>query len=297
MVLDGATALAVPTVYGQTLTVRQHAEPGVNWTSLNEKGEIWFESFLDLKHPLEKLRFSVPPQGGNLTPQGKNMSESLEQILEAAKKISPEFLAGSSGCSITTVLDFPRDWGLGSSSTLINNIAQWAKVDPYELLQKTFGGSGYDIAVAQKGHPLQYTLTEEKPEVIPVSLNWGFKDQLFFVHLNRKQDSREGIARYRASQKDKTTAIEEISKISIALPQCTSQDEFIKLLNHHEEIISSIIGMPSIKDSLFSDYTGCIKSLGAWGGDFVLVTGAVSDQGYFRKKGYETIIPFSTMVK
>ena len=33
------------------------------------------------------------------------------------------------GFKVTTKLDFPKNWGLGTSSTLINNIAQWAQVD------------------------------------------------------------------------------------------------------------------------------------------------------------------------
>ena len=31
--------------------------------------------------------------------------------------------------------------------------------------------------------------------------------------------------------------------------------------------------MKRIKENAFSDYFGQVKSLGAWGGDFVLVTG------------------------
>jgi hypothetical protein len=47
---------------------------------------------------------------------------------------------------------------------------------------------------------------------------------------------------------------------------------------------------------LFNDYKGAIKSLGAWGGDFILVTGNEDSISYFKKKGYNTIIPYSKMV-
>jgi hypothetical protein len=50
------------------------------------------------------------------------------------------------GYNITTHLNFPKKWGLGTSSTLINNIAQWLQIDAFTLLNNSFGGSGYDIA-------------------------------------------------------------------------------------------------------------------------------------------------------
>ena len=49
-----------------------------------------------------------------------------------------DFLAELKGAVIETQLDFLRNWGLGSSSTLINNIAQWANVNPFDLQQKSF---------------------------------------------------------------------------------------------------------------------------------------------------------------
>jgi hypothetical protein len=52
---------------------------------------------------------------------------------------------------------------LGTSSTLINNIAQWFGIDAYELLWKSFGGSGYDIASAQHNKPIVYQLQRANP--------------------------------------------------------------------------------------------------------------------------------------
>ncbi len=46
--------------------------------------------------------------------------------------------------------------------------------------------------------------------------------------------------------------------------------EFEELLILHEKLISKAIGISPIQERLFSDYKGVIKSLGAWGGDFVL---------------------------
>ncbi len=67
-------------------------------------------------------------------------------------------------------------------------------------------------------------------------------------------------------------------------------------MDAHEEIISEIIKLPTIKEQLFSDYPNTIKSLGAWGGDFVLVTGNESEMDYFKRKGFKTIVPFKDML-
>ena len=52
-----------------------------------------------------------------------------------------------------------------------------------------------------------------------------------------------------------------------------------------------------IQKSTFGDYNkGIIKSLGSWGGDFILVTGEKEDLGYFRDKGYNTIYDLEDLV-
>ena len=47
---------------------------------------------------------------------------------------------------------------------------------------------------------------------------------------------------------------------------------------------------------LFPDYFGTLKSLGAWGGDFILATGNKDTSQYFIDKGYATILKYSDMV-
>ncbi len=216
-------------------------------------------------------------------------------ILNTAKQLNSNFLSSRKGLLIETHLDFPRNWGLGTSSTLINNIAQWAKVDAYKLLQLSFGGSGYDIAAAQNNFPILYQLENGEPDFRKAHLPWEFTENLFFVHLNEKQDSKDGIARYRAanvSEKQK----QRITDITNKLLLCYNLSDFEKLIESHEQLISEIIGLPTVKLKLFSDYQHSIKSLGAWGGDFVLITGTIEDMQYFKVKGFKTIIPFEEMI-
>ncbi|WP_237603056.1 GYDIA family GHMP kinase [Aequorivita vitellina] len=282
VVLDGATALAIPTKYGQFLEVDTFKKKAIHWKSFDEKGAVWFEDFFDLKN----FEFKN---------EGDKISKTLSKILREARKLNPDFLSEDEGIQVTTKLEFPRNWGLGTSSTLINNIAQWANVNAFQLLKHSFGGSGYDIAAAQNNVPVLYEFKNETPEFKEVSLPWNFKANLFFVYLNQKQDSKEGISQYRKNEVDEKI-VQKISAISRKLPNCNSLSEFEKLMNLHEQLISEIIKSPTIKEQLFNDYPHTIKSLGAWGGDFVLATGAEKDMDYFRKKGFKTVIPFSKMI-
>jgi len=295
-VLDGAMALAVPTKFGQSLIVDPIKNSKIIWKSFDEKGEIWFEDSFSID---EIASASLKPRN--------DISLRLLQILKAVKKLNPKFLSSKKGLKITTKLEFPKNWGLGTSSTLINNIANWAKVDAFELLELTFGGSGYDIACAQHDSAITYQINKvkmlrqaqhdnKKKFINNITFNPEFSDNLFFIHLNKKQDSRKGIAQYETSKKDVSTSIEEVNKITHRIINCISLNEFESLITSHEAIISKLIKQIPIKEQLFSDYNGAIKSLGAWGGDFILATGNEDDMCYFKNKGYNTIINFNDMV-
>ena len=67
-------------------------------------------------------------------------------------------------------------------------------------------------------------------------------------------------------------------------------------MNEHEHLLSNVLEQETIKEKLFPMYPNSIKSLGAWGGDFAMVTGTSSDINYFILKGYDTIVPWKEMV-
>lgn len=289
VVLDGAKAMALPTKYGQSMTVEAIEDAKLYWKSIDHTDKVWFECELSL----DEIATSQTPHN--------EISKRLFEILISAKKLNPHFLRASTGFKITTKLDFPENWGLGSSSTLINNIADWANVNPYELLELTFGGSGYDIACAQNNCAILYNLLlaqehEAKRNITTLNFNPSFKDQLFFIHLNQKQDSREGIKRYHSVKNNLGSTLTEINKITEHIVECDTILEFSDLITAHEEIISKLINLPTIKSSQFSAYPGAIKSLGAWGGDFILATGSFEDMDYFKQRGFETIISYSDMI-
>lgn len=285
-ILDGALGLAIPTAYGQTLKVTPTQSQQLIWKSLDNEEKTWFKTSVDI---------------GELATDKKEVtSETVEtvllNILKEAKKLNPNFLFKTTGLEVETKLDFPRDWGLGSSSTLINNIAQWAEVDAFQLLWNAFSGSGYDIACAQNNSPILYQVKEKIPTIKPVAFNPKFKKQLFFVHLDKKQNSREGIAQYRKMEFDHIKLTESITRLTLEITESKDLETFGSLLERHEALLSRILQTKTIKQQLFPDYLGTIKSLGAWGGDFILAIGNKDTPDYFIKKGYRTVIPYDKMV-
>ncbi|GGG96735.1 hypothetical protein GCM10011416_13250 [Polaribacter pacificus] len=292
VVLDGATSLAVPAQFGQDLILESIKEPQLVWQSFTSTGECWFEATFDLpKLRLKNASFSSATEGS-----AEFIAETLQTILNEARKLNTDFLQTTSGFVVKTNLSFPQNWGLGSSSTLINNIASWAKVDAYSLLWNAFSGSGYDIACAQNDVPILYQLENKKALVNPVEFNPTYKEELFFVYLNKKQNSRDGIAHYRKNNQNIKQEILDISTLSQEFIKAESAKDLEGILNEHEAIISSIIKLNPVKNELFSDYFGAVKSLGAWGGDFVLVTGNEDTPKYFNQRGYNTILPYSEMI-
>jgi len=280
-VLDGAKALALPTKFGQSLEIKPIESPEIRWKSFDHNGKLWFETTLQL--PTFK------------TPNTNDTAKRLSECFYAISKLNPNVFKTQTGFEMHSQLEFPKNWGLGSSSTLINNLAQWAKVDAYKLLAATFGGSGYDIACAQNPYPITFQKNLKSSTMVEKAVfNPPFKDQLFFVHQNQKQNSRDAIAHYITLKTTQSLYFSELNALTDALLVATTLEEFEALMSKHETIVGNLIQHPPIKASHFSDYNGAIKSLGAWGGDFFLATG--TEQQYFKDKGYNTIIPFKEMV-
>jgi len=289
-VLDGAVALAVPTQLGQTLTIRKQIEEEktFGWRSFDSDGSCWFEGHF-LKNNFTALHNTDAAIAVRIT-----------EILKAATELNPDFITNGikEVATIETNLDFPRQWGLGTSSTLINMVAKWADVDPYKLLSKTFGGSGYDLACADADQALLYQLPG--PIVKSVSFSPNFSDQIYFVYLNQKQNSREGIQRYRKNQGTRSKEIAEITALTNEMLNCQTQSEFSRIIVAHEQLVSDTLKIKRAKALYFSDFSGEIKSLGAWGGDFVMATSDRPEawvKKYFFNKGMNVFKTYRSLIK
>lgn len=287
LVLDGAKALALPTKFGQNLIIEKGNHSEIKWTSFDSDGSIWFEdifTFEDIKNK-------------NISGQSSSKRNTLLDILHEGYLLKPDFLNQSEGYSINTSLTFPRNWGLGTSSTLINNIAQWLEIDAFVLLKNSFGGSGYDIACAQNKSPILYHLENGNPIVEKVTFEPEFFHNLYFVYLDKKQSSKSAIANYYNIKNNCLT--ENISDIDLLTQQtlkAKSLQEFAATLQEHETKMSTILEMETVKEFLFSDFNGVIKSLGAWGGDFVLAISKEDPNDYFKQRGFLTIVPYKDMI-
>lgn len=283
VVLDGALALALPTKWGQEFFVSEHPDGKslINWTALHQ-GKFWLNAIIDY-------------QNGKVV--STNIPESAAFVLKVlmkVKELSVFQLKDDSSYSIKTDLQFPANFGLGSSSTLMNNLAQWAEIDAFELNETCLGGSGYDIAVAQKRSAILY---QNQPERIvkKIDFNPSFKNDLIFIHLNQKQNSREGINLYRSKEKS-PQLIEEFSTLTKRVLQVQTLEEFSELMMLHEKKLSEFLGIKTVKEKYFETCPSFVKSLGAWGGDFVMSSKFSGYENYFSGKGFSSVFSFEDLI-
>jgi mevalonate kinase len=288
LVTRGALALALPLNFSQNLKITDTGQDGneLLWQS-REMGKVWFEAAFD------KDDFQI-----NATTD-KQIASTLQQILITTRELNPMFLKENHEIHAETDTDFELQWGLGSSSTLISSIARWADINPYTLLQKTFGGSGYDIACATAESPIFYRLNNQQPEIITANFHPSFSNLIGFVYLGKKMNSRSSMAQFNQQAKYSEQTIQQISRISNELTQAATIEAFEKLLNEHESIMEEVLQMQPVKKQLFQDYPYSVKSLGAWGGDFVLFTCRMKEQAidYFQKKGMQPIFWLPEIVR
>lgn len=257
------------------------------WECLDKDGNSWFNSHISL------YDFSAV----NTTNQ--DVSDKLQKVLKNAVRLNSEFLSKWNGFKVETQLEFPIEWGLGSSSTLFALMGQWADINSLMLYFKVDHGSGYDVACSSAGQPIMYYANDEEVSYTPVDFNPSFAKNLYFVYLNKKQDSDLGIKSYLKAVKNRKTLVSTITDISKEMSTARDLKTFSSLMEKHEEVISHHTGFQKVKDLHFSDYWGAIKSLGAWGGDFVLAASnktSVETRAYFEEKGFSTVLSFDEMI-
>jgi len=286
LVLDGAKALALPTKFGQNLIIENSSDKKIQWKSYNVDGKIWFEDIISFDEIIN-----------NINAVTESVKTTLVTILHEAYLLNPVFIENANGYKVTTELTFPKNWGLGTSSTLLNNIAQWTQIDAFTLLKNSFGGSGYDIACAQNNIPIIYHLENNLPIVEPIDFYPDYTQNIYFVYLNKKQSSKRAInAYYNNKNNHLAKNIIDNNKITDAVINAKTVKEFAHALENHEIHLSDILELQTIKEKVFPDFDGVIKSLGAWGGDFVMVVSKENPKAYFNSRGYETILTYDEMI-
>ena len=284
LVLDGAKAIALPSKLTQDLYVEQCDKEIIEWQGIDEKGNVWYEENFYLKN--NELVYSA---------EKNNTSEKLLLLFNHILKTRE--VKDILGNKFSTKLNFKREWGLGTSSTFVNNLAKWANIDPYRLLFSAFKGSGYDIACCDVNNPIIFEKKQNSINVKNITFNPPFIENIYLIHLDKKQNTQASITNYLRTKSEKNDLIKRINLISEEMLQCKNLNHFEDLIVEHESIISQAISQEPIQKLTFNDYNlGKIKSLGAWGGDFILVTSKNNDLSYFNNKGFETILKLSDLV-
>ena len=288
-VLTGAKALAVPLKYGQSMQVEciNNSANTVQWQT-NELGIPWF-------------RADINCEDLNITSSSDvETAAGLVNLLKRIRSIKSDFFGKGRSYIISCEIEFYLNWGWGSSSTLISNLANYAGIDPFELNKMATSGSGYDIAASLAPAPIFYQLKEKTHEIIPVAFNPVFKDSIWFLYLGRKQSTSASIENNLKSVEKNKNFGPDITSLTDIIATGENMEEFISCISEHEKIIAATLNMTRIKEKYFNDFEGEIKSLGAWGGDFAMVVSPLNEtdiRQYFSDKGLEILFGFDEIVK
>ncbi|MPT31880.1 MAG: 30S ribosomal protein S6 [Chryseobacterium sp.] len=281
--VDGALVLAVPTKLGQELfyTENEDQKSLIFWEAYHQN-QLWLKAVINYKN--WKILETNDPKA----------AEFILKVLKNVQDLSETKLKDDSSYHIKTNLQFPSDFGLGSSSTLMNNLAEWANIDAFTLNEISLGGSGYDVAVAKEKSAVLYSRFPERT-YHKIDFNPSFKDELIFIHLNQKQDTREGISHYK-SKPTSTELINDYSKLTKMIVNSQNLEEFSELMTIHEQKLSYFLETPTVKEKYFQNCPSFVKSLGAWGGDFILASKFGDYQDYFKKQGFTKIFSWSDLI-
>lgn len=284
--MKGAKALALPTILGQKMEIKDGSGSELVWKSLDAQGKEWFSAKYDL------MGFDC------IESSDDDIARKLKKYLRAACSDNSDFLSKWKKYRVTTHLEFPRDWGLGSSSTMIHCLALWAEANPFLMYFDVENGSGYDIACAGSDGPILYTLMEDRLHFESVDFNPSFKDQLYFVHLNKKIDSTKAVRNF-MKKKIPSSIIDAMNEMTDKFCAAANIGQFNDLLIEHEKMLGDVLSQTPVKNVHFEDYFGEVKSLGAWGGDMVLATSTKTPEetkAYFINKGFNDVIPYTELI-
>jgi mevalonate kinase len=283
-VLRGANCIAAPSIYGQSLkVVSDDRKETLKWEALIENKQ-WFSAEYDLKE------FEVISASNNF------LAESFARLARVVRELNSRFL--ENGAAVTTNLNFPQSWGLGSSSTIIKLLADWAGVDPFDIHFATSTGSGYDIASAIANKPIVYQSVNEEPKFYEIELPDVVKQSCYFIYLGKKQNSQRSVKLFlQRGQQD--LPVERMNELASEFINSTSVKGICSIMSEHDRLLSPILDLKRVKEVMFKDFEGEVKSLGAWGGDFVMActeNDAEYVSRYFKNKGLDTVLTYKKLL-
>jgi mevalonate kinase len=250
-------------------------------------GKEWFTATVLLPE-MEIVESSDPLKANHLVKIFFEIIEMNNGLFEPRKSYS-----------FSTVSDFDHSWGMGSSSTLIANLARWAMIDPFELFHRLYKGSGYDVAAALAEGPILFSTANHKVTITPVRFQPSFHQHIWFVYRGQKQDTEQSLNAFSRLPEPSRQQIEMINYFTGEMLHTRHLKQFMQMMYEHETFISRLLSKETVKEEYFSDFIGEIKSLGAWGGDMMM---AVSElprdyiRTYFGTKGIQPVFDFHSLI-
>ena len=287
MVLHGSKALALPLQVGQALQRKRSEDRTLfSWQAYQAK-HLWFNA-----------KFN-PSTLGIIETSDQEKAENLRILIKAIIEMDPSFQKELFTWDVETMLDFSPRWGFGSSSTLIALMAEWAEVNPLDLHFAVSEGSGYDVACAIADMPILYKLRPDGPHYKQIRFHPHFADNLYFVWLGTKQATAEHLVEVADTINPGFEEIHYFTSLTERMTEATELSQFRLLMEEHEERLSSLIHIEKVAKTRFPDLPGSVKSLGAWGGDFVMIATEADMEvlyDYLDNKGLTTRFRYNDLV-
>lgn len=284
-VLHGALSLVVPVHYTQNLMITPSEKGQLHWTT------TWNDTVF-LSASIQLNDFSTLSCSDSLR------AAFLTRLLKSVRRLNPNFLV-EGGYRVRSVMGANPQWGFGSSAQLTVNVARWAGVDALVLHRLVSSGSGADVACSLVAHAIHYSISMKQSRYHEVSFKPPFADKLLLVYTNRKQDSATSVRNFLLKRHLIDSRRDLVSQITLEATQTSDIHVFAGLMAEHERLLSAVLKQPPVQETQFNGFPGVVKSLGAWGGDFVLaIPSAGMDEAasWFLERGYDTLLPFHETV-
>lgn len=283
-VLSGAKAILLPTKFRQYITARKNPSDHISWKSFYQN-----DCFFEGKYSWNEERF--------IKTNDPDKALYIQRLLRACTSLKSDIL--NSVSEIETHLDFSPEWGMGSSASLIVNLSRIFNLNPLTINIMVSRGSGADINCSLADAPISFSKAKGNYQSKPLKLNLPFRDKLWFIYLGKKQKTETEVLRSLKTIFFPKHELAEIDALSETIISTSSLDEFESAVHRHETLISQHIRIPTLQQSLFSDFEGIVKSLGAWGGDMALVTWKGDEQffrNYLSTKNIGTFFHFNQLI-